>query len=327
MRKQLGLLRTSLSMQKETRRQFSRKGLPVPKVTAWPSKERLGLYDFAVTRERGGFRLHYHPEARGQRFFHFMRLRVPSYIYVIAAAAPRAERIICNGSDGERASFADISHSSFQGTGQALVLDFYFFDTYGFAEDRAAVENANLAWEDRSDEIVWRGNPSGHGLLVGTPDLGDNGLVNQRLRMAYAARDTEIDFKFVTGFTAGDSFEALGFMGEKIAEQSWIGRKYAIDIDGYAATWSNLFRRLIYGCCVLKVDSQIGFELWYHKLLKPFEHYVPIARDLSDLQEKLDWVRSHPKKARDIAAAGQAVARSITWERATAESAEAINAL
>ena len=40
---------------------------------------------------------------------------------------------------------------------------------------------------------------------------------------------------------------------------------------------------------------------WFKKFLVPMKHYVPIEYDLSDLEEKLEWLVTNDDKAREIA--------------------------
>lgn len=40
------------------------------------------------------------------------------------------------------------------------------------------------------------------------------------------------------------------------------------------------------------------------ELLQPWIHFVPIADDLSDVEEKVEWVRENDKAAQQIAHAG-----------------------
>lgn len=42
-------------------------------------------------------------------------------------------------------------------------------------------------------------------------------------------------------------------------------------------------------------------EYWFKKFLKPMVHYIPIAYDLSDLDEKLQWLVEHDIEAKKIA--------------------------
>lgn len=53
------------------------------------------------------------------------------------------------------------------------------------------------------------------------------------------------------------------------------------------------------GGMVLKQDS-LYYEHFYGQL-HAWEHYVPIARDLSNLKEQVIWSREHDDKARKIA--------------------------
>ena len=68
--------------------------------------------------------------------------------------------------------------------------------------------------------------------------------------------------------------------------------KYLIDIRG----WSFYARRanlLQLGRVVLVVDSI--YRDWYEDDLHPYEHYVPVKADLSDLIEKIDWLDANPE--------------------------------
>ena len=115
-----------------------------------------------------------------------------------------------------------------------------------------------------------------------------------------------------------------GLMGERIPETDWINDKLALDIDGTTNTWTNLLARMHLGCCVIKVDSQHGFRQWYYDRIRPWEHFVPVRSDMSDLIEKIEWARSHDSEARQIAENGQAFARTMTLESETPYAVAAI---
>ena len=83
---------------------------------------------------------------------------------------------------------------------------------------------------------------------------------------------------------------------------------WQIDIDGNVNSWGLLWK-LLSGSCVLQVQSRR--MQWFHHLLQPWEHLVPVQADLSDLDTKLDWCFSHRRDCAAIAAAGQALAVQI----------------
>lgn len=39
---------------------------------------------------------------------------------------------------------------------------------------------------------------------------------------------------------------------------------------------------------------------YFHDELIPWEHYIPVEADLSDLKEKFDWAKAHDDNAREI---------------------------
>ena len=75
---------------------------------------------------------------------------------------------------------------------------------------------------------------------------------------------------------------------------------------------------------MLKVASQLGYRQWYYDRIKPWEHFVPVQGDMTDLAEKVDWVRNHDREAEEIARRGQSLARSMTLEGETAEAVRII---
>lgn len=59
---------------------------------------------------------------------------------------------------------------------------------------------------------------------------------------------------------------------------------------------------------VLKQDSPY-YEHFYSKV-KPYEHYVPFKKDLSDLKEKVEWLKANDNEAKRIATNGRIFANN-----------------
>ena len=58
----------------------------------------------------------------------------------------------------------------------------------------------------------------------------------------------------------------------------------------------------------------MDFRQWYYERLKPWINFVPIAADMSDLTDKIAWLRDHDDAARAIGAQGQALVFSMDYE-------------
>lgn len=200
-----------------------------------------------------------------------------------------------------------------------LVPDRGFFESNGYARQRRKALTAT-AFDERDSTIVWRGSPTGFGEVVSASMQPTNADLVQRVRMclllARADPRLRVDVRCVAGRSIPSDVATIlrqaGIIGDRVPEDSWVGRQFAIDIDGHANAFSNLFIRLLYGCCVIKVASPLGFRQWYYDRLVPWQHYVPVAADLSDLVERIEWCRSNPDECRSIAKAGQALAMGMT---------------
>lgn len=61
------------------------------------------------------------------------------------------------------------------------------------------------------------------------------------------------------------------------------------------------------GSTIFKQDS--FSREYFYPLLRPYEHYVPVATNLHDVHDKLRWAVANPRRAEAIAVAGQRFAR------------------
>jgi len=283
--------------------------------------------DFALERTRKGIRFSVSPSLPLKQLT-WSRWRYRGFIYWFSQSPEDARRITVNGSDGDATSSATFSSSS-RPDRHVLLVDphYYRYRGYGWARE---VSSTAPAWTERSTEIAWRGRPNGQGRFSLHPDDQDDLTVLDRYRLVMKLKNVPgCDVK-LTRPMGYDKWEKdkirLGYLGEGIQQSTWATKKYAIDIDGMTNAWSNFLVRLHLGCCVLKVQSQYGYKQWYYDRIRPFEHYVPVKPDMSDLLEKIEWVRSHDAEAKAIAENGQAFARTLDFEAGRREAVEIISA-
>jgi len=97
-------------------------------------------------------------------------------------------------------------------------------------------------------------------------------------------------------------------IGERVSMIEQAKYKYHIDLGGGGGTtWTGTIEKLaLPGVLFHHVTPT---KDWFHDLLVPWEHYVPITTDLSDLRKKYEWAESHPVEAKQIAEAGTRFAR------------------
>lgn len=255
------------------------------------------------------------PVEMGQRVLGNFIGRFSAAYLVQFRAATGAREMIVTLSDGNMPGTYRFSPST-PYHDVVAIPDPYFFRDNGYARaDKVWRDGPD--WDDRDDALIWRGTPNGIGLFSWDPAMVDLPGLMPRCRLVMYCKGSEIDAGFVFSKTHHywhyePFFAANGLLGAAKDRMSWVNHRYALDIDGLTNAWDNFLVRLKLGCCVLKVESPAGFRQWYYDRLRPWQHFVPVRADLSDLFEKYDWVRSNPGEAKAIAAAGQAVAGAMT---------------
>jgi hypothetical protein len=98
--------------------------------------------------------------------------------------------------------------------------------------------------------------------------------------------------------------------GEYMDLETLATYKYHIDIGGGGGTtWSGTLEKLAMpGVLFHHVTPTKDY---FHDLLVPYVHYIPLKDDLSDLREKYEWAESHPIEAKQIADAGTELVASF----------------
>ncbi|KAJ7175749.1 glycosyl transferase family 90-domain-containing protein [Mycena filopes] len=163
----------------------------------------------------------------------------------------------------------------------------------------------DIPWADKKPLLYWRGASNG-GKIV-----GENYRVFPRFRLIQLARKHPelMDVKMTT-FVMGHCKE--GCDREKIVKEYNITGKvdskhdvhqyrYLLDLDGN--TFSGRFLSLLKsGSLVFKSTV---FEEYFNDWIKPFEHFIPVKPDLSDLVEMVKWAIEHEDEARRIQQTGK----------------------
>lgn len=192
-----------------------------------------------------------------------------------------------------------------------MIPDVYYIDSRGFSMVRA---DALLAprWEDRRAEVAWRGSVTGRepaGVFADLPRIRLTELCRSIPHTDVRLFDVHMTMAAHYVMDGIDAYlDARDLRGDRWPLHRFGRYRYTIDIDGHANAWG-LLEKLILGCCVLKVESP--FEMWFYDRLQPWVHYVPVAADLSDLAERIDWCLAHDERCRWIGNNGAVLAASL----------------
>jgi hypothetical protein len=215
---------------------------------------------------------------------------------------------------GEHAAFCSANPNCL------LLPDSDFLLTGGYRAFREALTNVWIDWELREAIVFWRGSSTGVARTEGSYDPDAEPFkVLPRLEMCHRLnRLANCD----VGLTAIDwigNERTLRLAKEQLSKP-WVEKldqmrfRYLIDIDGMANAWSAPFLAMTMSACIVKIASPHHFQQWYYGRRLPWEHFIPVSTDLSDLESRVEWALSHPKQSAEIAQNGRNLAAQLPYE-------------
>ncbi|KAF8191966.1 glycosyl transferase family 90-domain-containing protein [Mycena galopus ATCC 62051] len=170
----------------------------------------------------------------------------------------------------------------------------------------------SIAWNDKEPKLYWRGSSNGGHII----DENYRDFARFRL-VKMSQRHPDIIDARMSGFWSSHctfSCEADPIIKEyDIGDRHSLPReavhkfKYALDVDGN--TFSGRFLGLLKsGSLVFKSTA---FQEHFSDWLRPYEHYIPVKVDLSDLVDRVQWAREHDEEARLIQQRGMLFAKEV----------------
>ena len=163
--------------------------------------------------------------------------------------------------------------------------------------DHVSEHITRTPWNEKISKVYWRGMCSG--------ELNTDNL---RERVVLALREKDIaNVKLIQPFVNErkegplvDSNDRTIYDTELRPFQDFVNYKYNLILDG-ACIASSLQWGFASGSVPILVTHP-GNEWWFKRYIEPMKHYVPVNYDLSDLDDKLNWLLTYDDKAQEIAA-------------------------
>ncbi|KAJ7636348.1 glycosyl transferase family 90-domain-containing protein [Roridomyces roridus] len=171
-------------------------------------------------------------------------------------------------------------------------------------------------WAAKQPKLYWRGSSNGGHII------GQNYRTFPRFRLVPIARahPTLIDAQITNFWGSHCTYECESGpieqefdIGEqhKRPREAVFGYKYVLDLDGN--TFSGRYLGLLKsGSLVFKSTA---FTEYFSDWLKPYEHYIPVKVDLSDLVERVQWAIDNDVEARRIQQQGKRFAEEVITDQ------------
>jgi hypothetical protein len=203
--------------------------------------------------------------------------------------------------------YADLLMPTWEDWARVQSKDNKFFKSS--ATQSYCTQTFSRVWSSKTPTAVFRGSSTGCGTDI---------CNNKRLKLAYISKNTKPDKYDVPYIDAGITkwnVRPRKLEGNRYLESIDIARtglnlvsklsyhqqsqyKYIINVEGHVSAF-RLSMELGMGSVVLIVESE--WKLWYHDLLQPYVHYVPVKADLSNIISQIEWCRNNDDKCEEIA--------------------------
>lgn len=158
-------------------------------------------------------------------------------------------------------------------------------------------DSSMIPWDRRIDKVFWRGACSAD---YKKGELLRRDVVANLIDYPYA------DVKLIELWHEDKPIPSHYF-APKVQITKFLNYKYILIIDGNGISSSHTWV-FASGAVPIMITNN---EFWFKKYLEPYKHYIPIEYNLSDLKEKLDWLRSHDSEAKQIAENARQFAKEV----------------
>lgn len=146
--------------------------------------------------------------------------------------------------------------------------------------------NQAIKWKSKRNQLIWRGGNTDH-TNVECPLTQIEASPREQLVELTQKYPKKINAKFVS--------KGRFYMSR--AQQ--IQCKYQMVMDGFTCTYPGYQWRLLSNSVTFKQESPNAS--WFYRALKPYQHYIPVKNNLSDLVEKIKWANKNQEKIKTIA--------------------------
>lgn len=173
----------------------------------------------------------------------------------------------------------------------------------------------SIPWEQRINQVIWRGTATDAIDFSGVDHYHKNNwkyIPRGHLVFLSLKNPELIDARFTACYCCASAatkkaLQDVGAMGNYMSINEQIAYKYQIVLDGNVCTYPGYQWRLFSGSLVFR--HQADQIQWFYRGLKSWQHYIPVANNLSDLTKHIQWAKEHDDAAQTIAKQGTLFAR------------------
>lgn len=187
---------------------------------------------------------------------------------------------------------------------------FSLSEEWFYVSQEISALNEEVLWDEKKDVAIWRGGLTD----VGAPNGANLVTFRECPRYKICKMSADLPEVIDAGLQWSDNEELDQILHrERVmkngsSKKEHLTCKYLPVLDGHMCTYPGFQWRLLSNSLCLKQKSDQ--EQWFYAALKPYEHYVPIENDMSDLSQKIEWAKAHENEVKQIISHAQQFAQN-----------------
>lgn len=196
------------------------------------------------------------------------------------------------------------NYDSEQETNTLIMPDSSFLKTNWQNLCNKIIDNREkYSWQNKIAKFFWRGSATGG-------DYGVDAISNlPRLKIAFLSKlypdiiDAQLVNPIYQQNNSGKKLKNIidllfGKDNRKISEIDHLKYKYLLSLDGNSATGTRIPWIMLSNSILIKQESK-KIE-WFYPALKPYIHYIPLKKDLTDLLKLYNWLENNQEQLKNI---------------------------
>jgi hypothetical protein len=158
-------------------------------------------------------------------------------------------------------------------------------------------ENQEISWDKKLNKAFWRGGSNDQEYTCDNFEKKPRVIISKLSQKYFDLLDAGITRSWF--FQLEDLLRENNLIKEHFSVKKHLEYKYLPVLDGCMCTYPGYqWRLLSNSICFKQQSNQIQ---WFYLALKPYEEYIPIKNDMSDLLEKISWAQKNDDKCKKIA--------------------------
>lgn len=197
---------------------------------------------------------------------------------------------------------------------QPIVFKFKTRRHFGLA---ASVPAHDIPWDQKKNQAIFRGQFTGHYTPGINTTMIKNGPVREQCRLLHRCKlvydsgrneNSLVDAKLALPVLEirkefPKIIDGIPLYGERMTVPDMLAYKAIIMLEGNDV--SSGLKWALYSKSVVLAQTPTKTSWAMEELLEPWVHFIPLREDLSDVEEKMQWVLDNDAEAQKIARNGQ----------------------